>query len=222
MLLSRLPGVLRLADIPIPPAPAARTTEEIEGLANPVAASSRAAVPVSSSRTAAVALVLRPPPGRTDPCVEDSDALLIRRADSSHDPWSGQMALPGGRWEEGDASLAATAIRETWEETGLDLARPHGPIGSLPPVDPSTPRLPPLTIWPFVFLAPPSAHARAASSEVASVHWLSVRRLRARQSRAVHRCRVGDASLSFPCFRVDGQVVWGLTYRILDGFLAMW
>ncbi len=222
MLLSRLPGVLRLAGTPASPSFGEGTTEETEGLANPVAAPSRAAVPAPSSRTAAVALALRPPPGHSDPRVEDADVLLIRRADSRRDPWSGQMALPGGRWEEGDASLAATAIRETWEETGLDLARPPGPIGSLPPVEPSTRRLPPLTIWPFVFLAPPSAQARAASSEVASVHWLSVRRLRARQSRAVHRCRIGGASLSFPCFRVDGQVVWGLTYRILNRFLAMW
>src|ERR671920_2114796 len=62
---------------------------------------------------AAVAAVLTPAP---------DSILLIRRADRSGDPWSGHMALPGGRREPGDTDLLATAIRETAEELGIELA----------------------------------------------------------------------------------------------------
>ena len=59
---------------------------------------------------AAVALVIR--------AGTDLDVLLIKRAEHEHDPWSGHMALPGGRWEPGDLGLQHTATRETLEETG--------------------------------------------------------------------------------------------------------
>ncbi len=68
-------------------------------------------------RRAAVALVLR----RTaDDVVE---LLLIKRSEREDDPWSGHVALPGGRRDPSDATLQDTAIRETLEETGIDLAR---------------------------------------------------------------------------------------------------
>ena len=53
------------------------------------------------------------------------EMMFILRARKEGDPWSGQMALPGGHREPQDVTLAETAARETWEETGLDLAR-HG------------------------------------------------------------------------------------------------
>jgi len=51
--------------------------------------------------------------------------LLIQRARRPEDPWSGHWALPGGRREDGDADLLATALRETREECGFDLPREH-------------------------------------------------------------------------------------------------
>ena len=67
----------------------------------------------TKGRRAAVALVLRE---RDDGRPE---LLFIRRAEHEKDPWSGHMGFPGGRAERGDASLEATAVRETLEETGL-------------------------------------------------------------------------------------------------------
>ena len=49
-----------------------------------------------------------------------NEFLLIKRADQEGDPWSGQMALPGGHREPGE-SCEETAIRETMEETGLSI-----------------------------------------------------------------------------------------------------
>ena len=82
---------------------------------------------------AAVAVILAP----------DPDALLlIRRAERAGDPWSGHMALPGGRQEPTEPDLFTTAVRETAEEVGLTLGR-RNLIGALDDVVPRTPVLPP-------------------------------------------------------------------------------
>ena len=53
------------------------------------------------------------------------ELLFIQRARREGDPWSGDMAFPGGRLQPEDASARAAAERETLEETGMDLRR-HG------------------------------------------------------------------------------------------------
>src|SRR5215213_2159058 len=65
-------------------------------------------------RQAAVALVLRGG-------VEGAEMLVIKRSEAERDHWSGHLALPGGRAEPSDENLLATAVRETFEEVGLDL-----------------------------------------------------------------------------------------------------
>jgi len=67
------------------------------------------------NRHAAVALILRRGESGTE-------ILLIRRAEHENDPWSGDLAFPGGRIEEEDRDDRAAAERETWEEIGVDLS----------------------------------------------------------------------------------------------------
>ncbi len=162
------------------------------------------------SSRAAVALILRPG-------AAGLELLLIRRAEHPRDPWSGQMAFPGGRAEPGDQGLEQTAVREVTEEIGLDLARSAEFLGPLDEVR-AMARLRPmdLTIQPFVFhlLEPAEAHAR---SEVESVHWLDLDRLLAPEARSTHEYRHEGQLLRFPCLRLDGLVIWGLTHRMLMG-----
>lgn len=149
----------------------------------------------------------------------DLELLLIKRSQSEHDPWSGHMALPGGRRDLADRSLRDTARRETLEETGLDLGRWGATLGRLNDVVPSSVRLPKLTISAFVFGVPASTTARVASREIESVYWVPLDVLRNPANVGTVEVPLPGGSRGFPSYRVEGEHVWGLTHRILSEFL---
>jgi len=137
--------------------------------------------------------------------------LLVRRAVNPSDPWSGDMAFPGGRRHPGDRSLRETAIRETMEETGVDL-RCHRLLGTM---DVSTSAVAPeLTILPFVFLCVGTPDV-SLSGELSYYLWVPLDRLRRSRGRA--RVHKGEA----PAYILNGEVVWGLTYRMLENLLRL-
>ncbi len=145
------------------------------------------------------------------------DLLLIRRAEAEGDPWSGQMGLPGGRQDDRDHDLLATAIRETAEETGIRLSR-RDVLGALDDLAPTTPVLPPVAVRPFVFRLRGRVGVRP-SAEVAASVWVSLSDLRrdATETTVVVRGR----ELQVPAYLADGEIVWGMTLRILNNFFEL-
>ena len=125
---------------------------------------------VGDRAQAAVSVVLR--------AGDDWEVLLIKRAEAEGDPWSGQMALPGGRRDISDNNLLDTAIRETGEETSVFLEEEGVYLGRLEPTVPNTVRLPPITIFPFVFGVAGNARAQATSREVDEALWIPLGDLR--------------------------------------------
>lgn len=144
------------------------------------------------------------------------ELLLIKRAEREGDPWSGQIALPGGRRDPRDPDLLATALRETLEETGVDLARAER-LGALDDLYPRTPVLPPVVVRPFVF-ALERRPSLALSAEVREAFWVPLAAFGARRGTVV---AVRGVELEFPAYHHGGHVVWGMTERILTPFLAM-
>jgi 8-oxo-dGTP pyrophosphatase MutT (NUDIX family) len=164
-------------------------------------------------REAAVALLVRPR--------ASLELLLIRRAELSGDPWSGHVALPGGRRSLADDDLLATACRETEEEVGVAVPRVGTFIGALDQVAPSTPLLPPITIAPFVLAVPPDTRAAPDPREVQAAIWVPVDALRATTALSEIEIELPPGRHSFPALVYHDFVVWGLTYRILQQFLTL-
>lgn len=164
-------------------------------------------------REAAVALLVRPR--------EQLELLLIKRAERELDPWSGHIALPGGRSSAGDADLIDTAVRETEEEIGVTLGRDGQLLGRLDEVAPSSPRLPPIVICPFMFAVPDQTEATPDPHEVDTTLWVPLAALRDDGAVTETLVELQDGHRSFPSLRFGEHVVWGLTHRILTQFLEI-
>ena len=136
-----------------------------------------------------------------------------RRADLRRH--AGEISFPGGRQDEGDADLAATALREAKEEIGLD-----------PAVVEMSWELPPTStfatgyrIHPFVGLIPDPEQLSLTPSpaEVETVLAFSLEVLR--ESYAIRRLVRRGVPLHTPTYEVEGHMIWGATARILGELL---
>lgn len=159
---------------------------------------------------AAVAIIIAPDP---------ASILVIRRAEREGDPWSGQMALPGGRRDPGDADLEHTARRETWEEVGITLAVGSA-LGALDDFAPSTPMLPPVAVRPFVFDLD-HRPALTLSDEVDTADWVLLDQLRDPVNYFETTVVARGMEFRRPAYHTPCGVVWGLTERLLTQFLEL-
>ncbi len=148
----------------------------------------------------------------------DPEVLMIKRADAEGDPWSGHIALPGGRMEPQDADLAATALRETWEETGVDVARDGRVLGALDDLMPRSPTLAPIIIRPYLALVRADVEI-VASREVAAAFWIPLSTLATAAAWRTGEVHVRGVPRTVSIFQHGPYTVWGLTERVLRQFL---
>lgn len=166
-------------------------------------------------RRAAVALIL----GLGDP-LDEPEILFVQRARYESDPWSGQVAFPGGREEPGDTSLVETAMRETHEETGIDLRRNGDLLGQLDDLRPQTVRLPAVVVRPYVMLLGDHSDP-ILSDELSAAFWVPLATLQDDSSWRDTVVTARGLEFTRRAFHHGGFVVWGMTERILSDFLAL-
>jgi 8-oxo-dGTP pyrophosphatase MutT (NUDIX family) len=168
---------------------------------------------------ASVLLALAPVDG-----ADDLELVLVQRPAHLRQH-AGQVGLPGGAVEPGDADGVAAALREAQEEVGLDPAGVRV-LGSL---DRAYLAVSDFDVLPVVGIWDGLAPLTPSPDEVAAILRPTLRQLAdpANHGTMPFSAIVGEEGLAArgipdlpsPVFRVDGTLVWGFTAGLLVGFL---
>lgn len=161
---------------------------------------------------ASVALILRQ-------LTDDMEILFIQRAAHDLDPWSGHIAFPGGKWEEGEL-VCQTARRETMEEIGIELEE-NSYLGRLSDIIGSNL---PVRVSCCVYGIEENIADMVLSDEVSDAFWIRLSDVRDRERHSLAPVAFGSKSLEVPaiCLPSEGKpVLWGITYRLLMQFLEL-
>lgn len=152
-----------------------------------------------------------------------AELLLVRRADREGDPWSGHVALPGGIEEPADRGPEDTARRETMEETGVDLARGARVLGAMSIEVSKTKRgMGLLAIHPIVFeLRDPLDPEITPSVEIQRAFWIPLAEITSGRLDTVRPWQAFGLDLKMPGWSWDGEIVWGITHRIVSRLVAV-
>jgi 8-oxo-dGTP pyrophosphatase MutT (NUDIX family) len=200
----------RVATDARPPAPL--TIDEIRRRLGSRPPLLRAVPPEQTRVRAAVAIVARQ-------VARDVEILFIRRAAFENDPWSGDIAFPGGRIAGAAEDPRAAAERETLEEVGIDLARGQW-LGQLDDVIGGGGAV---VVSGFVY-AVSAPIVVTPNHEVAAAGWVSVDTLSRPERRVRGTFRYKDRDLELPALRIfddDSPYLWGLTYQFVERFMGL-
>lgn len=139
--------------------------------------------------------------------------LTVRRTElRAH---AGEVSLPGGAIDDSDAGIEAAALREAWEEIGLepDLVRVAGTL------DPVWIPVSNYELVPVVGTVATRPSLVPQASEVAAVVELPLEALHDEEVIGVEQFTVRGVTLSAGAYRYGGIRVWGAT-AITLGMLA--
>ncbi len=162
---------------------------------------------------ASVMLILRPEEN-------DYSLLFIKRPENSQDVFSGHMAFPGGKMKEEDGSKLETAIRETFEETGIDLRESGRIIGELDDFNPNNPRGSHYIVTPYVAFLTKDTEIRP-NEEVAEIIWIPISHLKNEKNAEVRIVEKQKMQIKDFVFYYRDYVIWGMTARVLHKFLSI-
>ena len=152
--------------------------------------------------------------------LEEPDAprtLLIKRAERDGDPWSGQVAFPGGKMDAKDRSVLDAAIRETREEVGVDLREDAKLLGFFGSFRTHTGTM---DVVPVVFQMKHRVDLKL-NQEVSSCVWVTLGSLQEPSARSTYRFASGNLKSDLPAIKVGHYVIWGLTLRMIEALFEL-
>lgn len=143
------------------------------------------------------------------------ETLMIKRHVKHNDPWSGQIAFPGGRFKITDGNLLSTMIREVYEEVGINLSAYGEILGSLSVVSPKN--MPNLKVTPYVAVVLRKPIVIPSREEIEEAFWVNLNELKLGKSEVITsfgpRIETG--------FFYKNYFIWGMTNRILHELLSL-
>ncbi len=167
--------------------------------------------PEDGALTAAVAVLLRG-------TGKGTDLLFLQRAQREGDPWSGHISFPGGKIDAVDENPRHAAIRETREETAIDLD--HADFVCR--LDDQATHLSKVHVAGFVFYLA-NGSAPNLNHEIQRAFWFPLADLMD-EHRHVTTTVTGEWGEREVCaidvLDGEGPVLWGLTYRFTAQVLA--
>ena len=147
--------------------------------------------------------------------VDGEPSLLFTRRSQLLPHHQGQVAFPGGRHEEADVDLAATALRETEEEIGLQ----RSDVRMLGPIDDIETMATRFVITPYVGVVPHPYPFRPCAREVDAIFTVPLRDLLAPGAERREVWEFDGRRVPIDTFPVEGHVIWGATQRITRNLL---
>lgn len=121
------------------------------------------------------------------------------------------MAFPGGKKNQQDETLIDTAVREVLEETNIDL-REKNVIGFMHPVYSAVRKT--LAVQPVVYRYDEYPDV-TLNYELTKYLWAPLSEIKQGKTQAVVKGWEG------PVYNVQGETVWGLTFRMLENILKL-
>jgi 8-oxo-dGTP pyrophosphatase MutT (NUDIX family) len=147
--------------------------------------------------------------------------LFIKRTQNEGDVFSGHMAFPGGKMRIADKSTLDTAIRETVEETGIDINKSGTVIGELDDFHPNNPKANHYVVTPYLSLLEEEVELTLDAAEVADAVWIPIQHLNDSRNQEVRILERKDRASEDFVFYYRDYVIWGMTGRILHQFLSL-
>ena len=161
----------------------------------------------TANRRAGVAIVLAGEPDCMSVC-------FMQRVTRRGDRWSGDIALPGGWAKPHEMGFLQTAMRETYEEVGIQLNDAEH-LGDIAPINISRNNANGGLIGACVFyVGRTRPHLTLDPLEVADAFWVTTSHFYDPSNHTVVHWSRSGAAQPRPAVRVDERVIWGLTYRI--------
>lgn len=131
---------------------------------------------------------------------------------------SGQLALPGGRFEEPDESLEMTALRETLEEVGVEVPRTQV-IGQLTPIYIPVSNF---LVQPFVAVLDQRPVFIPDPAEVGDVLEVPLGLFLQPEIKTTKSIRINEtANIIAPCYMINEHILWGATAMMFSEFEAL-
>jgi 8-oxo-dGTP pyrophosphatase MutT (NUDIX family) len=151
-------------------------------------------------------------------CKDGEYHILFTQRSDQVQHHKGQISFPGGARSKADASPLDTALRESWEEIGVE-AKDVEILGEL---DDTPTTISHFNISPFVALIPYPHEFRLNHYEIDEIFSVPVSALLHKANKKEGYSTFGNNVSADYFYEYDGKVIWGATARIVQQFIEVW